>query len=286
MMSYRILHACVNNLRENQIERLGRKALCAFKRLEINEERELESFIVKNPNQLEDGLRVIGHQVQTDKGPIDVLALDKNETLVVIEIKKEEGDTDMLIQALGYYDWVFENRATLGQFYSREKIDIWKTPRIVLVAEDFSQLLVATSRYIRSSIDLRTYVCLETKSGEKGFYFGTKEIPPLKAPPTRPTGIEDHLNYITNKDVKKVCEEVIAKIKGIGEGIELKPTEYYLAFQFKNRNFGLIVTRRDFFYIYKADWSENVRIERMENFTSEWFAKIKDDFVNIGGTLL
>ena len=259
--------------------------MCPFKKMEVNEEREIESFIIRNPDQLEDGLKILGHQVETDRGPLDVLAVDRNETLAVIEIKRDEADTHALVQALDYYDWVFENRATLAQFYRKEKINIWKTPRIILVAEDFSSQLMTMAKHFRSSIDLRTYVCLETESKDRGFYFGSKEIPLLKGPPPPPVTVDDHLVYITNKDVQNVCKEVIKKISGIGENIELKPTEYYLAFQFKNRNFALIVTRRNFFYVYKADWSDSLYIERIENLTPEWIAKIKEDFVKVGGRL-
>ncbi|MCK4424996.1 DUF91 domain-containing protein [Candidatus Bathyarchaeota archaeon] len=63
--------------------------MCAFRKTEVVEERDIESSIVKSPIQLEDGLEILGHQVETDHGPLDVLAVDQNKTLVIIEIKKK-----------------------------------------------------------------------------------------------------------------------------------------------------------------------------------------------------
>jgi len=260
--------------------------MCAFEKIEVSKEREIESSIVKTPEQLEDGLRVLAHQVQTDRGPLDILAIDPNDTLVVIEIKRDEATTDALIQTLEYYDWVFENRTALAHFYSKKaRIDIYQTPRIVLVADSFSPQVITTAKHVRPPIELKMYVHLQSKEGEKGFFFTSIEIPIPKGPPPRPTTEADHIGYITNKEVQQICRDLLQKIKEIGDDIELKPTEYYLACQFNNRNFALFVTRRDFFHVHTADWSDSVRIEHPEDFTPEWFEKIKQDFVKIGGKL-
>ena len=52
----------------------------------VNVKKALEDWIQKNPNLLRGDLTIVGHQVQTECGPIDLLALDPLGRWVVIEI--------------------------------------------------------------------------------------------------------------------------------------------------------------------------------------------------------
>jgi len=62
-------------------------------------ERELESFVKLSLSNIETGLTLIDTQVNTYRGPLDVLAADNEGCLVVIELKVKEND-DMLFQAV------------------------------------------------------------------------------------------------------------------------------------------------------------------------------------------
>jgi hypothetical protein len=105
-----------------------------FKRIEIDEERELENLVVKDPESVEDGLKYLTHQRQANGKFIDVLAVDRDGVLTVVELKVGEED-EMLFQAMEYYDWVSSNRDRLANEYkSRVKIVTEEDPRIVLVA--------------------------------------------------------------------------------------------------------------------------------------------------------
>ncbi len=65
-------------------------------------ESELESWIEADPSLLEGGLTVVGRQLQTQAGPLDLLAVDGSGTLIVVEIKREALTRDAVTQALDY----------------------------------------------------------------------------------------------------------------------------------------------------------------------------------------
>ena len=64
-------------------------------------EKQLEDYIVNNIETIEDGMKVIGRQVEIDGGIIDILARDKKGNLCILEIKINE-DKSIVWQALYY----------------------------------------------------------------------------------------------------------------------------------------------------------------------------------------
>jgi hypothetical protein len=75
------------------------------------DEEEIENSIVKNPEILEDGLRLIRNQYQTHVGRIDILCRDKNGNYVIIELKSDKGSHKVVGQIQKYMAWVEENLA-------------------------------------------------------------------------------------------------------------------------------------------------------------------------------
>ena len=51
-------------------------------------EQDLEELFVASPDLLMDGLTLIGRQVSTDRGPLDLLGIDADGRLVVFELKR------------------------------------------------------------------------------------------------------------------------------------------------------------------------------------------------------
>jgi len=98
-------------------------------------ERDLEEYISRNLNQLEEGPRLysieglVGRQYNTDVGRIDLLALDKENNFVVIELKAGLATDRVVGQVLGYIRYVRKNLA-------KEK-DV----RGLIVADDFDERL-------------------------------------------------------------------------------------------------------------------------------------------------
>jgi hypothetical protein len=75
-------------------------------------EADLRDFLAKNLDRVEEGLRlyekddVRGVEFEIDDGRIDLLAVDKNDRLVVIELKVSRGRNKTLGQLLYYMGWV------------------------------------------------------------------------------------------------------------------------------------------------------------------------------------
>ena len=72
-------------------------------------EKQLEDYLYAHLDWLEEGLRPIGRQVILPQGRIDVLARDKNNRDVIIELKVER-DTDIIWQRMYYEkEWMKKN---------------------------------------------------------------------------------------------------------------------------------------------------------------------------------
>ena len=63
---------------------------------------DLEKWIASNPSILGPGLVMIGRQIQTQSGPLDLLALDRSGNLVVVELKRDRLPREALAQAIDY----------------------------------------------------------------------------------------------------------------------------------------------------------------------------------------
>ena len=120
-------------------------------------EQLLEDILVTSPELLEPGLKLIGRQVPTDGGPLDLLGVDQDGRLTVFELKRGTLTRDAVAQSLDYasdleaYDFerlaalVREHSGRLGidkiedfeDWYSQEypgSTDaLTEAPRIVLV---------------------------------------------------------------------------------------------------------------------------------------------------------
>ncbi len=112
--------------------------------ISLSIERDLEDSLVQNLMMLEAGLKlyrdgdVEGRQLDTATvGIIDLLAIDKNENLVVIELKAGKAGDSVCGQILGYVAWV------------REELAEGKKVRGIIVASDFSDRL----RYAAAAVD-------------------------------------------------------------------------------------------------------------------------------------
>ena len=66
------------------------------------EAQDLEEWIVSDPSIIRPGLEIIGRQVATQSGPLDLLAVDRSGNLVVIELKRDQLPRDALAQAIDY----------------------------------------------------------------------------------------------------------------------------------------------------------------------------------------
>jgi len=87
------------------------------------EEKKLEQILYENPGYLEEGMRAIARQYPTDSGPLDLLLADEDDVLVVVELKNEEDDYQLL-QALRYYDYIAEHIYELTHHFKENGITV------------------------------------------------------------------------------------------------------------------------------------------------------------------
>jgi hypothetical protein len=86
-------------------------------------EKDLQYFLAKNMSLIESGLRLYedegsktaGLEYPADGRRIDILALDKNDNFVVIELKVSRGYDKVVGQLLRYKNWIKRNMAENGQ---------------------------------------------------------------------------------------------------------------------------------------------------------------------------
>ncbi|WP_456427495.1 endonuclease NucS domain-containing protein [Rhodocaloribacter sp.] len=63
---------------------------------------DLEEWLASVPSIVRPGLKVIGRQVRTRSGPLDLLAVDRAGNLVIIELKRNKLPREALTQAIDY----------------------------------------------------------------------------------------------------------------------------------------------------------------------------------------
>jgi hypothetical protein len=86
-------------------------------------EKDLQNFLAKNMSLIEPGLKLYedeeskttGLEYPADGRRIDILALDKNDNFVVIELKVSRGYDKVVGQLLLYKNWIKRNMAENGQ---------------------------------------------------------------------------------------------------------------------------------------------------------------------------
>lgn len=108
-------------------------------------ERDLQNFLAKNLNIIESGLTFYGLEYPAGNRTIDILALDKDNNYVVIELKVSRGYDRVVGQILRYMAWIRKNHAEGNQ----------KVRGIIIAREITEDLILACSEI--QNIDLFEY---------------------------------------------------------------------------------------------------------------------------------
>ena len=261
-------------------------SVIGLKELKFERESELEAILTENPNVIEEGLSVIDTQVITNSGRLDILGLDSGKALVVIELKIEASD-EMLWQTLDYYDWIFRNIDTVKRLYPDSDIDYSQTPRLMLIAPGFSEVIKRRAVYLETSVELQEYKYLEA-GNEKGMLLSPVSIPP--APwderPEKRRSPEELVGYITNEQSRELCQRVIERIKSIGTSIQALSRKYHIALYVRGSRFAAISPRREFFWVetYIGEEWKATKIGTEEDFDNI-LEDVKTSFLKLEGSL-
>jgi hypothetical protein len=127
----------------------------------ISLERDMEANLVTNLHQLELGMVLHDQQLDTGiVGRLDLLATDKDDKYVVIELKVGKADDRAVAQTMRYMGWVQHERAG------------GKPVRGILIAREFSE----SAKF--AALALSTLVLKEYRVA---FTFSTADVPPRSA---------------------------------------------------------------------------------------------------------
>ena len=114
-------------------------------------ERDLQNFLAKNLNMVEEGLKLYhdeginGLEFPVGGRRIDILAVSKDGDLVVLELKVSKGHDRVIGQILYYMNWIKENLADEGQ-----------EVRGIIIAKEISKELKAVCKRF-DDVALREY---------------------------------------------------------------------------------------------------------------------------------
>lgn len=210
-------------------------------------EKDLQTLFENNLDTLL-GVKFISSEFTTgdrQRGRIDTLGLDQDGSPTIIEYKKNSKE-NVINQGLFYLDWLVDHK---GDFTiaANEKLGNglnidWSQPRVILVAESFSDYDKYAVNRIGANIDLWTY----HKYGDEYIYLEqqyssnpqrkpkTTIVPAAEdkeSPPVLYT-IEDHLQGKT-KSIKRIftlLQESILSLAEEGEIVE-KPNKMYIGYK-------------------------------------------------------
>jgi hypothetical protein len=241
-----------------------------FTRTEIQKECDLEDMVIKDIEAVEKGLTFLSHQPPANGNFIDVLAVDAGGVLVVMELKVE-GEDEMLIQALDYYDYVYSNLDRLAKEFKEFKgvrVNTEEDPRIMLIASSFTDRLKRAARHVEPDIKLVEYSCLDVRGGGRDLF--CREVPnESEGGFVASVPLERAFSYIANDKVRALSLEVHAQLLGIGADIEAVPKETCVRYKWKNRRLGGIYMRRGFFWV-GWDWGSDEWSEIKVATTKDW----------------
>lgn len=240
-----------------------------YKSIEVLESK-LEDLIRQAPELIEAGLIFIDHQIQTNRGPLDVLMKDSGNALVIAEIKVIEDD-GILFQGIDYYDYLARNLDGYARAYKKFEIDVNQEPRLFLIAPTFSANLLNRIKWINIPISLFSYQCIEFDETPIELVPIYREIS-VPGLPSRieSYSLEDRYNYITDSTNQEFAEKFVAEIKSWdSKCIQVNAIKYAISIKFSGRVLAYIEPRREYFYV--SLWEEE------NNWTNHKFNS-KDDY--------
>lgn len=234
-------------------------------------EKELEDRIIKNPDLIESGLIYLEHQRHTTGGRLDILFVDSNGILTIAELKVVE-DSYMLFQALDYFDFVAEKIESFTRLHPKEKIDVEKYPRLMLIAPAFSSVLVNRCKWLNPDIQISLFVYQYIKFEkikEDTLVFIPEEISVPPAIITKAPELDELLSCIKVNDARELAKKFLEEVKAISSDVTVDPLQrgksikyqgYVLFYWQPRQSYVLISTYND-----EGKW-ESVKVSEQKSY--------------------
>lgn len=228
----------------------SQKHILQIKPTSFVNERELQRLFERNSESLL-GVRFIASEFTTgdrQRGRIDTLGLDQDGFPTIVEFKKTSKE-NIINQGLFYLDWLVDHKGDFiiaaQQKLGNDGLIDWSSPRLVLIAESFSEYDKYAVNRIGSNIELWTYrrygeallllelifsanQKLEKKVVEK-IEPKVEEIVEIEVPVYT---VEDHLTG-KSKPIQELFEQLRERIFALGddEAITEKANKKYIGYK-------------------------------------------------------
>jgi len=155
------------------------------------ETKHLEPWLESNPELIGADIVIIGRQIQTNSGPIDLLGIDKAGNTVIIELKRDKLPRESLAQAIDYAsdvaEWTVDRlsavcfgyrKKSLDEFFGEsfpdvdlESVNLNNTQRIILVGFSIESQLERMIEWLsdRYAVNVNAVVLsyVKTKGGDE-----------------------------------------------------------------------------------------------------------------------
>jgi len=215
-------------------------------------EKELQKLFEVNLGALL-GVRFVASEFTTgdrQRGRIDSLGVDQDGTPVIVEYKKF-GKENVINQGLFYLDWLVDHKGDftlVAQEVLGKEIELdWSSPRLILVAEGFSEYDKYAVNRIGANIQLWTYrrygadfLFLESIFATINQKATKKEKPTVATPDSDDKEVIEEIIYTLDdhlrgksEDVKTLFEALKERIFALNVDNDVleKPNKIYISYK-------------------------------------------------------
>lgn len=132
--------------------------------IQPDKEKDLQRLVEGNLQCVLD-MHLLASEYRTSSGRIDTIAVDSEGAPVIIEYKRNKND-NVINQSLSYLKWLTAQQPEFFQMLMQMQLDKdvldnmrldWKHPRVVCIAESFSQFDIDTVEIVPLRIELFKY---------------------------------------------------------------------------------------------------------------------------------
>jgi hypothetical protein len=236
-------------------------------------EKELHGIIENNLEGIEKGILLLEREKGLPNGIPDFLCVDSGKRIVIIEVKLHQ-DENILFQALRYYNDVDKNRYVLANVFKENRIDPSQHPRVILIAEDFSNDIKNMVTLVKPEVELFIYQALKINEDE-GIVFIPIITPKLEESIIAESpSAESIYEYLQNKSLHIIMDEARKLIIAINKDIEEYYSYSYIGFKYKGRLVATIGAHRQSFDISYSNSDDKGSIE----FSYQRITSATDDY--------
>lgn len=211
-----------------------------------SKEKEVQKLVEDNLMEVLDMHFLATEYTTTFGGRIDTLAIDVNGAPVIIEYKRNRNDS-IINQGLSYLKWLKAQKQeffemlvlkNLGEKVAKAITVDWKNPRVVCIAENYSQFDIDTVEVVPMRIELFKYryydegifslepLGVSEKTVSTGSNGGSAEVVKSKIDFI----VNDHVSKASPK-VQEIFAELRSRIFELDDNIVEKATSMYVAYR-------------------------------------------------------